>query len=108
MREYRVVMAVLKVVERVGIAFLELSALEKIVLAPISLALAEQRASRIVVHGRYEAVVIGDNAAHVALIILDIEIMPSILVIAHWGIDAVESPVAIFVVAAIFIGGVWN
>ena len=108
MRKYRVVVAVLEVVESVGIAFLELSALEKVVLAPIAVALAEQRAAGIVVYGRYEAVVIGDNAAHVALIIFDIEIMSAILVIAHRSVNAVESPVAIFVVAAIFIGGVWN
>ena len=89
-----------------GIAFFELSSLEKIIPSPkvIAIAFAKQRSSGIIVDGLCKTVVVGDSTAHVALIILDVEVMAAILIVACGSIDARQLTTDIFVVSAIFIG----
>ena len=53
--------------------------------------------------GLCKTVVVGDSTAHVALIILDVEVMAAILIVACGSIDARQLTTDIFVVSAIFI-----
>lgn len=54
-------------------------------------------------YGLCKTVVVGDSTAHVALIILDVEVVAAILIVACGSIDARQFTADIFVVSAIFI-----